>query len=87
MKTSGFRCETKFGLLVFWDTLLHSVKLIFVTIISKDDWLDDHIKEKGPTDFPRTIIFKTIEHIRSWHNHRHKNTYIELEKWCTGQGS
>ena len=22
MKTSGFRCETKFGLLVFWDTLV-----------------------------------------------------------------
>ena len=22
MKTSGFHCETKFGLLVFWDTLM-----------------------------------------------------------------
>ena len=25
MKTSGFRCETKFGLLVFWDTLLSNL--------------------------------------------------------------
>ena len=32
MKTSGVSCETKFGLLVFWDTLLYTV--FFVVCVS-----------------------------------------------------